>query len=163
MLKRCAVLTSVFAVFLAVGYGKNPIVSGQGGILPAAAEVKVIPPGVATSLGFATLVPKDADLYFSGFHADDQLMALVKGLGKNATPGESDEKLHEALAYVGDEMFLFVGPGAGSQLQMIGESYRELSSAWAGMAAQGMLGALASKKSEPDFSKLTEILSDGSS
>lgn len=118
-------------------------------------------PPLASHLGFATLVPKDADLFMAGYHADGMLDGLVKSFVKpeEMESGKMDE-FRDAMTYVGDEMFLFVGPGAGGQIGMIGTTYRDMSAAWAGFAVGTLLDAMANKDAAPDFSKLGEGLSD---
>lgn len=134
----------------------------------ATAVMEPVQPAVS-HLGFATRVPKDADLFIAGFHADEMIGGMVEwlvqfGVSKQeieSGDGGIDEKeIGKAMSYVGDEMFLFVGPGAGGKLQMLGESYRNISAAWIGVAAGAMLDAMGKKDSEPDLSKLGEGLSD---
>lgn len=110
------------------------LTSGCGKKTPAGAAdvekpalVEKTPP-LASHLGFATRVPKDADLFVAGYHADRMLDGLVKSFIKpeEMESGKMDE-FRDAMTYVGDEMFLFVGPGAGGQIGMIGTTYRDMS------------------------------------
>jgi hypothetical protein len=143
---------------LTSGCGKKSPAEPPNAEAPALVE-KAAP--LASHLGFATRVPKDADLFMAGYHADKMLDGLVKTFIKpEEMESENMEKFRDAMTYVGDEMFLFVGPGAGGQIEMIGTTYRDMSAAWAGFAVGTLLDAMANKDATPDFSKLSEGLSD---
>ncbi|MES2922976.1 MAG: hypothetical protein V4819_15580 [Verrucomicrobiota bacterium] len=111
---------------------------------------------MASHLGFATRVPRDVDLFISGYHADQMIGSVVEGLTSadvlkvdDADPGRVEKDLRGAISYAGDEAFLFVGPGAGKQLQMVGKSYRDLTSTWVGFALGSILDVIATKNSNP--------------
>lgn len=117
---------------------------------------------VATHLGFANRVPKDADFFAAGYHANEVARGIVEEFVKPDEMKVGDKKeFEDALSYVGNEMFVFVGPGAGEKIRMVSNTYRDLSAAWAGIAVGTMLDALAKKDTPPDFSKLGEGLSNG--
>lgn len=126
-------------------------------------------PAVASHLGFATRVPKDADVFLAGYGADEMVAGLMEKLGDFQPPGlvrdpadreRERENVREALPYVGDEMFLFVGRGAGEQLGMIGTTYRELSAAWAGFAVGKILDTMANEDVGAGLAGLEEGLSN---
>jgi hypothetical protein len=133
----------------------------------AAAEVTVpqsLP--IASHLGIATKVPADADLFVAGYGAGDAIVSVFDAFrvarGNDANeedPAEFLEKSKEFAAVVGDEAFLFIGPGLGVQLETVGTSYRGLSAAWAEFAAGAALDAMAKKEGDPDFSALEDSLS----
>ncbi len=169
MFRQIARLAVTAAFFLTAGCGKRstvviPVAKEAG----AAATVDSLP-AVATHLGFATRVPKDVDVFISGYHQDEMVRGLVSSLDgllpmvDHASDGAVDreEELRKAMSYAGDEMFFFIGPGAGSQLEMVGKTYRDISSAWAGIVVGAILDAASKKDSAPDLSKLTDGLSDG--
>ncbi|MES2659751.1 MAG: hypothetical protein V4689_14125 [Verrucomicrobiota bacterium] len=165
MFKRYGMLAGAAVLILSTGCGKKSPAVRSGANAPVVAAV--LP--VATHLGFATRVPRDADLFVSGYHGDEMLRDLMAGIPRASIPklenGEEDfargeEEIRKVMPYVGDEAFLFLGPGMGAQLQMVGETYRDLSSAWVGFALGSMLDAAAGKDSPPDFSKLADGLSD---
>ncbi len=117
---------------------------------------------VATHLGIANRVPKDVDFFAAGYHASEMAREMVKEFVKSdEIKAEDQVKFEDAMSYVGDEMFVFVGPSAGEKIRMVGNTYRDLSAAWAGFAVGTMLDALAKKDTPPDFSKLGEGLSNG--
>jgi hypothetical protein len=118
-------------------------------------------PPLAGHLGFASLVPRDADLFMAGYRADGMFDSLVKSFIKPEDMSAEDlEEFEGVKSYVGDEMFLFVGPGAGGQLEMVGTTYRDISAGWAGFAVGTMLDAMGEEDAAPDFSKIGEGLSD---
>jgi len=161
MIKRLTILGGSAALLLLAGCGKKSADGESGEKSPAAAEVVMPLPEMASQLGIATKVPKDVDVFVSGYHADEMLMSLIAKVAVDVPSKGKDEELDQVISHMGDEMFLFVGPGAGAQLQMIGTTYRDLTSAWAGFAVGTMLDSMASKDSKPDFSKLADSLSNG--
>ncbi|WP_193214290.1 hypothetical protein [Luteolibacter marinus] len=159
------------------GCGKKE--SSGSAEVPAVEEAQAVLPAVATHLGFATRVPADADLFVAGYGAADWLNGLsdtLETIGiierQTIVLGDPDAEAPEPLedaeepagdlladmaGYVGDEWFVFVGPGTAGQLQMVGASYRELSAAWGGFAIGQMLDMAADK--EFDLSELEDGLS----
>lgn len=160
MFKKRLILAGA-TVFLFTGCGKKTPPTGQDTKIPSVTETAAALAAVASHLGFASRVPKDADMYFSGYHADELLKSIMESISNKDAPITDEVKFQEALPYVGDEAFIFVGPGIGSQFKMVGETYRELSSMWGGLMARGMLDTLANKNSKPDLSKLTAALPEG--
>ncbi|MEO5917577.1 MAG: hypothetical protein ABIS50_25330 [Luteolibacter sp.] len=159
MFKRSGMLAGAAALILSAGCEKKAPVAQSGANAPVVAAVSP----VATHLGFATRVPRDADLFVSGYHGDEVLRDLMAGIPRAGIPeldNGKEEVIRKVMPYVGDEAFLFLGPGVGTQLQMVGKTYRDLSSAWIGVALGTVLDATAGKKSAPDFSKLADGLSD---
>ena len=126
-------------------------------------------PAVASHLGFATRVPKDADIFIAGYGADAMVAGILEKLadfeltGLKQDPADREReraKVREAIPYVGDEMFLFVGRGAGEKLEMIGTTYRELSAAWGGFAVGKVLDAMANDDAGAGLSGLETGLSN---
>ena len=116
-----------------------------------ASEVVEISPKVATHLGIAARVPSDVDLFIAGYDGDEMLerafealekvgMVETKTMSLGDVDSSEEEEMNSSMEsptedvelYIGDEAFVFVGSGAGAKLQLIGQSYRELSAAWAG-------------------------------
>lgn len=169
MTNRFGALAITSAIFLTAGCD-NKSGPGGSGANPAAAagDVAALPP-VATHLGFAARVPQDADVFISGYHADQMFRQLITTVTK-AQPGllkdpesmiHGEEDIRKATGYIGDEVFLFVGHGAGGQLQSIGKTYQSMAAAWAGFSVGTMLDTLADKDAKPDLTKLTDKFSDG--
>lgn len=112
---------------------------------------------VATHLGFATRVPKDADFFAAGFHADQALRAMVDAFVKpeEMKPGDKEE-IQDVVNHIGGEAFVFVGAGAGSQLEMLAKTHRDVSSVMTGQIVGAFLDGLSNKDTPPDFQKLNE-------
>ena len=117
---------------------------------PAAAEAVAPvqqPLPIASHLGIATKVPADADLFVAGYGAGETFMDLFEPVLTAAGDGKDSAgfaaKSKEFTDVVGDEAFLFVGPGLGLQLETVGTSYRGLSAAWAEFAAGKVTCAVA--------------------
>ncbi len=143
------------SLVFATGCDKKPS-AGQSAARSEAAVAAA--PVIPSHLGFATRVPHDADLFISGYHAEEMLRAKAALLPREMT-AEDKADLNGIVAHVGDEAFLFIGPGAGAQLEMVGTTYRDASAAWVEFAVGAMLDALADQDREPDFNGLTAALS----
>jgi hypothetical protein len=121
---------------------------------------------VATHLGIATRIPADADLFIAGYGAGETVLNLFEPFlylqdddGNKKEHSEFLAKSKEFKDLVGDESFVFIGPGLGAQLETVGKSYRGLSAAWAEVALGAALDASAKKEGDPDFSALEDSLS----
>lgn len=107
---------------------------------------EIATPPVATHLGFATRVPKDADLFLAGYHADEWLRGIVEFAGISADLSEEhEEEYAEVLGRLGDEHFVYVGAGAGRQIEMLCVTNRELSGSLAGAVVGSMLDSMADR------------------
>lgn len=169
MIKRSASLAVTAAIFLTAGCNEKhgSVVSGEKP--PVSAEAVAVLPPVPTALGFASRVPKDADVFISGYHADQMFREITTAV-TTARPGppkdpqskiREEENIQKAMATMGDEVFLFIGSGAGGKLQTIGKTYQKLAAGWAEVSVGAMLGTLADQKSKPDFEQLADQLSKG--
>ena len=105
---------------------------------------------IATHLGIATRVPADADLFSAGYGVAETFLKLFEPFLFLKDDEGNKEKLDEFLAkskefqeFVGDEAFVFVGPGVGVQFETVGKSYRGLSAAWAEFAVGAALDTVA--------------------
>lgn len=158
MMKRRMMTVGAALVLVTSGCGKkNAVTAPEAGV----AE-KLVPkaPPVAAHLGFATRVPKDADLFAAGYHANEMFNGLVETFIKPEEMKDGNmEEFRDAMAYVGGEVFAFVGPGAGRQLEMIGRSYRDISAASIGMVVGSLLDLAAKNDAAQDLSKLGDGLS----
>lgn len=133
---------------------------------------------VLADLGFAGRVPADSDFYFAANYEEKDLINGILDWGlatgvlfeskielgdfsdKEDDPVDSRQEVYERLAgYFGSEVFVFSGPGLGDKLTMVGETYRQLSAAWAGFWVGAVLDALSDEETEPDFSDLVEVFS----
>lgn len=162
MMKYRMMVAGVAAALLAGGCDnkKNPP-PADGKQAEAGNQASNTPP-VATHLGFASRVPKDADFFAAGFHADQALRALVDAFVKpeEMKPGDSEE-IQNIVDHIGGEAFVFVGAGAGSQLEMLAKTHRDVSSVITGQVVGALLDGLANKDTPPDFEKLNEeVFSD---
>ena len=133
MMKRWMPITTAAMLAVSAGCGKKEVVSS--GAPEAVEAVAVAGPAYAGHLRFATRVPGDVDLYVAGYDADEAARGFMDSLLSSGITKDEDapagDKFLEAMPYIGDEAFLWVGPGAGGKLEMIGTSYRDLSAAWA--------------------------------
>ena len=147
---------------------KDSSASGESPALPDEV-VADTPPAYAGHLGFATRVPADCDFHLSLFYDGSGLfdsfekLLLASGMGyrtgievhadeSDETPDEEpDDSRQDVFDFIGTEAFVFIGGGLGEQLQVAGTTYRELSAAWAGLALDTLLGAMADGDVEPDF------------
>lgn len=163
MMKRTMLYAVVGGMVLLSSCGKKKVVSPPEGSLTGVEAVVDAMPAVATHLGFADRVPLDADLYLTGYDfgdvADWMLKEIPSGEGMTEDP-DAAHGMDEAKMYVGSEAFLFVGPGAGGQLQMVGKTYRDFSAAWAGFAAGSVLKLANDNDAELDFQLLSDQLPD---
>ncbi len=164
LLKLCAVVLLV----LGTGCGKKG--AGDGGKDGAEVGIAegVLDADVVSELGFAANVPADSDFYLGAYYdggkiAEDMLDGGLKsGLLEDEEAGEGGDvrkEIEMAAGYLGDEAFVFGGPGVGDQLKMVGTTYREISAAWGGFVVGVMLDALAEEGKEADFGKLGDGLS----
>lgn len=164
MIRRWVSIAGLGMLAFVASCGKKSSTAGSGNsaVPQAVAEVPV-----ASHLGFATKVPRDADLFVEGFHAAQMLDHLVVevmklGEGKPDAPlAEREEdlkKFREGLSYVGDEAFLFVGPGLGSKLTAFGETYRDSSAAMTGVLVSSLLDGMNGKATGLDPSKVESML-----
>jgi len=167
-MKRCFRLLAVALLPLAGSCGKKSPAGSSGAAEKIGAAAAAAMP-VATHLGFATRVPADVDFFFAGYHADETIGGIfdsmaAAGLTHRVEAGSGvelqEERFREAMAYAGDEAFVFVGPGAGVQLQTVGQSYRDLSAAWIGVGAGAMLDVLGKTDAAPDFTELQNGLAE---
>ncbi|MCW1886910.1 hypothetical protein OKA04_19375 [Luteolibacter flavescens] len=132
----------------------------------AAAQGKTpAPVPIATHLGIATRIPADADVFIAGYGTSDTVVNFIKPFMTLPDVEENKEEIAKILekteefsALVGDEAFLFIGPGLGGQLETVGKSYRGFSAAWTEFALGAALDSMAKKEGEPDFSALEESL-----
>lgn len=142
---------------------------------PAATEATAaLAPALASQLGFARHVPADADLFVAGYHNDELLRPVIdalfasgflmkeeiviedsegdsseedEALSDDASPLKSAEDYLDQLpAYVGDESFLFIGPGTGTQFEFLALKYRETSA----LALGSLLGMTLDALSKED-------------
>jgi hypothetical protein len=121
---------------------------------------------IATHLGIATRVPADADLFSAGYGVAETFLKLLEPFLFLRDDEGNKEKLDEFLTkskefqeFVGDEAFMFVGPGVGVQLETVGKSYRGFSAAWAEFAVGVALDTAAKKEGDPDLSALEDSIS----
>ncbi len=132
MMKRAMRCALACGAILLPGCGKKEVVSPPEGTLAEIETAVKAPPEVVGHLGFAERVPRDADLFVVGFDFGN-ITDLLSGLFLEEETllvgeGEDENELHEGepgpmeevKMYIGDEAFVFVGPGAGAQLQMVG-------------------------------------------
>ena len=158
---KCCFMTCGAALVLLTGACEKKVpgkIPGETADAAKAPQAEIQP--IATHLGFATRVPQDADLFLAGYGANEMAGGLVKTfIAPDDMKPEQLAEFQNVMSYLGDEMFLFVGPGVAGQFQMIGKSYRDLSAAWAGFAVGTMLDAVGKADASPDFSKLSEALS----
>lgn len=165
MIRNLPTLALAASLVLSIGCDKKPAAGAVAPVspdaMPVAAAVPVADtvPEPAYHLGFATRIPKDADVFISIHHMDEMVRAQAELLPLEWTP-EDEKFLDDISARAGDEAFLFVGPGLGAQLEMLGVTYRNLSAAWSEFATGAMLDALADQHREPDFKILTDALSN---
>lgn len=111
-------------------------------------------PAVAEHLGIATRVPADADIFLAGYHADEAMKEIFETLVKTPFFFKKEDDptrppAEDPSPYVGDEAFLFVSGGPAAQLQVLCETYRDISALSAGTMAGNLMGALGK---EPDGS-----------
>lgn len=157
---RALACGAAFLVFTAACERKTPGSSTDGKPSGVESLVAVVKAPV-THLGFATRVPKDADLFIAGYHANEIIAGVVKGVvNKEEMSDENRKEFEDVMSYLGDEAFMVVGAGAGGQLEMLGKTYQEMSASWAGFAVGSMLDLLGKQGAQPDISKLGEGLSD---
>lgn len=164
-MKKFACLIATAAV-ISTGCQKKETPAAE---TPKATETAVAQPQalpIATHLGIATRIPADADLFVSGYSTGETFLNLFEPFlflrddeGNKEELSEGLKKSKEFADLVGDEAFLFIGPGLGTQLETVGKSYRGFSAAWAEFAVGAALDSAAKKEGEPDFSALEDSLS----
>lgn len=126
----------------------------------AAAVKAPAPLPVAGHLGVATLVPADVDLFVGGYDLfEDFLDAMKKSGFLKLTESEKPDG-EDPKPYFGDEAFVFVGPGAGTQLQALSTSYRDLMASMTGLIASGMFEGLEQSRSPEEMSKWADGMAD---
>ena len=157
MIRNLPTLALAVSLVFSTGCDKKPFAGDSGSGSPAAVNAAL--PAVASHLGFATRVPQDADLFISSYHAGELVDTQAALFADKITPKDKVE-LDDFVSRLGDEAFVFVGPGAGAQLEMVGTMYRDASAAWAEFAVTAMLDAMGNQDSEPDFKGLTGALSN---
>ena len=130
----------------------------------AAAQPKPELP-IATHLGIATRIPVDVDLFIAGYDVGETILKLFEpmyylhdGQGNRESLSAVYAKSKETQEVMGDEAFVFVGPGFGAQLEAAGKGYRGLSAAWAESAVSIALDTAAKKDGDPDLSALEESI-----
>jgi len=130
----------------------------------AAAQPKPELP-IATHLGIATRIPADVDLFIAGYDVGETILKLFEpmyylhdGQGNRESLSAVYAKSKETQEVMGDEAFVFVGPGFGAQLEAAGKGYRGLSAAWAESAVSIALDTAAKKDGDPDLSALEESI-----
>jgi len=161
MMKRRMMVAGAAIALLASGCdNKKTPIPADGKQAETGKALPAVPP-VATHLGFATRVPKDADFFAVGFHADEALRGLVDAFVKpeKMKPGD-EEKIRDVMDHIGGEAFVFVGAGAGGQLEMFSKTQREVSAMMTGNVVGAVLDGLAKKDTPPDFQKLNEKVFD---
>lgn len=151
------VLTGFAVVLLAAGCGeKEPAATVTAG--ERAAEVAVLP--VASHLGFATRVPKDADVFLAGYHADEALRTLVETFMGSGEMEKHGEEMDAMIGRIGGEHWVFVGAGAGRKLELLLNSHRQLSASMTETVAGGFLDGMAGNGLVPGGPDFADALPD---
>lgn len=164
-MKKFACLIATAAV-ISTGCQKKetPAPETPTGVEKAVAQQQVLP--IASHLGIATRIPADADVFVAGYGAGETILNLFEPFlflrDEEGTKEELSEGLKKAKEFtdlVGDEAFVFIGPGLGGQLETVGKSYRGFSAAWAEFAVGVALDSAAKKEGKPDLATLEDSLS----